>query len=59
MRDAEALRNKTGQLLENKKQNMFAFENNFESTRIPQIHKEKGSWNPLEKQLIDKSLNFY
>lgn len=33
-----------------KKQNKILFqENNLESTRIPQIHKEKGVRNPLEK----------
>ena len=39
MRDAEASRSKTHPLLENKKQNTFAFENNLEFTRVPWIHK--------------------
>ena len=43
MWDAEASRNKTRLLLENKKQNTFASENNLESTKVPWIHKEKGS----------------
>ena len=42
MQKQQATRSKTHLLLENKKQNMFASENNLESTRIPQIHKEKG-----------------
>ena len=49
MRDVEALRSKTCLLLENKKQNTFISENNLESMRVPWIHKEKGFWNPLEK----------
>ena len=35
MWDAEASRNKTRLLLENKKQNTFASENNLESTKVP------------------------
>ena len=33
--NAEALRSKTRLLLESKKQNTFAFENNIESARVP------------------------
>ena len=49
MRDAEKLRSRTRLSLENKKQNTFISENNLESMRVPWIHKEKGFWNPLEK----------
>jgi len=35
MRDVEASRNRTHLLLENKKQNTFASENNLKSTRFP------------------------
>ena len=64
MRDAEVSRSKIRLLLENKKQNTFASENNLESTRVPWIH--EGSLNPQGKRVlestretIDKSLNFY
>ena len=56
MQDAKELRSRTRPPLENNKQNVFASENNLESTRIPWIHKgpqiynKKGFWNPLEKQ---------
>ena len=49
MWDVELSRSRTCLLLENKKQNMFVSENNFESMRVPWIlkgswiHKEKGS----------------
>ena len=56
MRDAKATRSRTCLLLENKKQNTFAFENNLESTKVPRIY--EGSlnpqgekvWNPLENR---------
>ena len=35
MWDVELSRSRTCLLLENKKQNMFVFENNFESMRVP------------------------
>ena len=35
IRNAEASRSKTCIILENKKQNMFSYENNLESMRIP------------------------
>jgi len=41
MWDGEASKNKIHLLLENKKQNTFAFENNIELARVPWIHKEK------------------
>ena len=49
MWEAEASKNRTHLLLENKKQNTFTSENNLEFTRVPRIHegplihKENGS----------------
>ena len=43
MRDAEASRSRTHLLLENKKQNTFASENNLKSTRVLESTKIKDS----------------
>ena len=42
MRDVEASRNRTHLLLENKKQNTFASENNLEFTRVLESTRKKG-----------------
>ena len=42
MQDVEVLRSRARLPLENKKQNMFAFENNLKFMRVPWIH--KGPW---------------
>ena len=58
MQNAEASKSRTRLLLENKKQNMFASENNLKSMKIPWIH--KGPWIHKEKGfgIHQKSLNF-
>ena len=50
MQKQQAIRSKTHLLLENKKQNMFASENNLEFTRIPQIHED--SSNPQGEKVL-------
>ena len=53
MRDVEATRSKKCLLLNNKKQNTFSSENNLESTRIPQIHKD--SSNPQGERVLEST----
>ena len=55
--DAEASRNRTHLLLENKKQNTFASENNLEFTRVLESTRKKGLESTRKQR--DKKYEFY